>query len=118
MDKDTEIAWAAGFIDGEGSMGFYQRSGVGRNSGIMRIAVSQKDDEPLYRLNEIFGCGNLTAHGQRDISTWKVEKSLDVLTVAEKIYPYLTHRRKQQIDNMRDAWKARDGRRQRVLARV
>lgn len=47
-----DLAWAAGFIEGEGC---YGRSGGTHNSQTERIQVAQKDPECLLRLQAMFG---------------------------------------------------------------
>ena len=58
----TEDSWAAGFIDGEGSIGLYA-TGRGRNF-IPCVRASGVDPAPLYRLQERFG-GKITRKGTR-----------------------------------------------------
>lgn len=50
--RATELAWCAGFLDGEGYFAFSQHSG-GR--GQMKIQVSQIDRRPLDRLAASLG---------------------------------------------------------------
>lgn len=47
-----DLAWAAGFIEGEGC---YGRSGGFGDASTERVQVAQKDPECLYRLQAMFG---------------------------------------------------------------
>lgn len=47
-----DLAWAAGFIDGEGNFSVTRQT---KNGGGQRMMAAQKDPELLYRLQEIFG---------------------------------------------------------------
>ena len=52
-----DIAWAAGFLEGEGSFG--------RNKGLARVKATQVDREPLKRLQALFGGSICTDDGVR-----------------------------------------------------
>lgn len=51
-----EIAWAAGFVDGEGHFGYRRRSG---ERGTPVFCVSQVRPEPLERLARVLGLGRV-----------------------------------------------------------
>jgi hypothetical protein len=53
--SDTDIAWAAGMFEGEGSMGVY-----GHNAP--RLTVTMKDLGVLKRFQKIVGVGTLLPH--------------------------------------------------------
>lgn len=54
---DLNLAWAAGFYEGEGWVSFL--SSPSMKNPQLRLMVTQKDTVPLYRLQEIFGCGSV-----------------------------------------------------------
>ena len=91
-----DICWAAGFYDGEGNC---ETPGLSAN-------VVQKDPEPLYWLRNWFG-GDVRllsrkhwkneSFGNGDIYRWRVSGDLARLFL-QLVYPYLTSRRKAQID--------------------
>lgn len=101
--NDTEVAWAAGFYEGEGSC---INTGKGRRS--FGVSVAQKDPEVLYRLRDLFGGrvaeflnnrGTIASKSKPfTIFIWRVcgDRSRIFLTA---IYPYLSGRRKAQIDS-------------------
>jgi hypothetical protein len=103
MANDFEVAWAAGVYEGEGSC---VRSGHGQRSFVAQMA--QKDPDVLYRLRDLFGGlvternnnrSQLVRKGEHaTIYTWQLcgDRARIFLTA---IYPYLTPRRKAQIDN-------------------
>lgn len=92
-----EIAWTAGLYEGEGSCVV---SGSKRNS--FAVLISQKDPELLYWLRGWFGGGvrfyNVGKQKQFSIYHWVLcgDKARVFLGV---IYPYLTARRKSQIES-------------------
>lgn len=91
----TELAWAAGFYDGEGS--FYCRS----NRKEMVMEVSQVDLRPLERFFSVAGVGSITQNKARGrsqaIYRWRSGCRNDVLDVVNKLWPYLSEPKKEQI---------------------
>ncbi len=61
MSRETDLAWAAGFIDGEGFIGTRRHCYTSKRNGERRdrfsvvMAVSQKRIEPLNKLKDLFG---------------------------------------------------------------
>ena len=55
MAPDTERAWAAGFFDGEGSVGFSPYSSGGRKYHRPSVQVSQNHRAPLDRFQAAVG---------------------------------------------------------------
>jgi hypothetical protein len=88
MDRH-ELAWAAGFFDGEG---WANRSGRTVQS---RINQSDNDGMPdvLIRFRHVVGCGRLHGpvreEGRRDLYYWDVSSRIDVEKVATLIWPWL-----------------------------
>ncbi len=102
----TELAWAAGFIDGEGCfhlVGKVNRRGVKKHR--FALAASQSDDRPLKRLSLAVGHGNV--HGPynhtKDPLRKKVTYQWSVSGAhAWRIYnlllPYLSEPKKEQAE--------------------
>src|ERR1700677_4668129 len=92
-----DIAWAAGIYEGEGSCSIKTGS-----AGSYSIRVSQKDPELLYRLRDFFGGTvkfyKVGAKRAFECHCWSVngDKARGFLAA---IYPFLTARRKAQIDS-------------------
>lgn len=66
------MAWAAGFFDGEGSIGIERRSG--RSGGRLVLTVVQKHRAPLDRLQDIFETGVVDwqrGSGPRGTPRWR-----------------------------------------------
>jgi hypothetical protein len=89
MDRH-ELAWAAGFFDGEGWAAKNKTRGV-------QARINQSDDDGvpqvLIRFQRVVGCGRL--HGpvreerRRDLYYWDVSSRRDVEAVANAIWPWL-----------------------------
>jgi hypothetical protein len=88
MDRH-ELAWAAGFFDGEG---WANRTGRGVQS---RINQSDDDGVPavLVRFQRIVGRGRIHGpvreEGRRDLYYWDVSSRRDAESVANAIWPWL-----------------------------
>lgn len=100
---DLEVAWAAGIFEGEGSC---SRSGSNKKSFV--VSVTQKDPELLYRLRDLFG-GRVKLYrndrgiipvkaGRLMIFAWRLCGDRARVFLAA-IYPFLTARRKSQVDS-------------------
>lgn len=97
MSKE-QVAWLAGLLDGEGS--FLVR----KNTGCIKIEMTDKD--VLLRLQEIIGVGNVSKTRKR-IShykqswTWNTGRKNTVQQLIILVYPWLSARRKQQIQRIK-----------------
>lgn len=84
-----ELAWAAGFFDGEG---WANRSGRSVHS---RINQSDNDGVPevLLRFQRVVGCGRIGGpvreEGRKDLYYWEVSSRGDVDAVAASVWPWL-----------------------------
>jgi hypothetical protein len=83
-----EIAWVAGFYEGEGSCAFAP-------TGSLRASFPQKNLEPLLLIRDYFG-GGITGPNARGVHVLQLygRRAADLLRV---IYPYLSSRRKDQV---------------------
>lgn len=54
MSRETDLAWAAGFIDGEGCFSNTRSKRTKLPTGV-RLTVGQNDPEVLYKLQSILG---------------------------------------------------------------
>lgn len=92
--EKEDLAWAAGFFDGEGCISI-QRSGSLPHH--LYLSVSQVDPRPLARLMSAFG-GTVRRvkprNNQRPYSTWQItgRKAADALA---NIYEFLRSKREQ-----------------------
>ena len=53
--SETDLAWAAGFIDGEGSIGLYRGKHPTSEFYVLRLSVTNTDIRALERLKKMFG---------------------------------------------------------------
>lgn len=84
-----DLAWAAGFLEGEGNFRF--------NRGSPQVRASQKEREPLDRLLEIFGGRILRdKHPQGPYWFWSASGSRG-RGIMMTLYSLMSLRRQQQI---------------------
>ena len=95
--RTVDIAWAAGFFDGEGCVRF-------RNNKCQFIKWSQKEVEALSRLKRLFGIGSIRKSTSANRSTYLHEYFLfgrDAVIVLALMLPYLTVKREKAIEALR-----------------
>lgn len=102
------IAWAAGFYDGEGSVSC--RSNNGNPHTLLQLSIGQKNDgneiaETLKKFKSIVGCGHIYRKTRIGIEInqhqFFVSKQLDVIKVINLLWPYLSITKKNQANK---AW--------------
>src|SRR3990167_5635725 len=106
MSEIRELAWAAGFLEGEGSF-------VSHGAGLTVSAV-QVELDPVLRLRDLFG-GKIKQyhHRQRTMGRpyykWTIHGS-HAIGVALTMFTFMSSKRRGQIGRMVTTWKARPGR--------
>ena len=85
---DIDLAYIAGFFEGEGNAGIYKNGG---NSVVLTVEICQNDPKPLHYVKEIFGYGSLCLTRKRKCNRWRVtgKPAKDFL---RRIYPYCKYR--------------------------
>ena len=105
-----ELAWAAGFYDGEGStFAHVQRPGIGRRNSsgyvAIKISISQTDRRPLDRFLNAVKLGYV--NGPYEVAAPKKGKAAylyrasgkEAEEVLELLSPYLSDPKCEQIEN-------------------
>lgn len=110
MTKDTELAWAAGFLDGEGC--WYAMKASKRKNGTQprrfALSVNQADPRPLLRLAEIAGQGNVKGpytpkerKVKRNKPVWYfVLSGLPAWHFYIRLEPYMSEPKKEQVQSI------------------
>lgn len=99
--NEMDVAWAAGFIDGEGCIRIetsFANKDRRRPIAMLRVSCGQSVNRPLEKLEELFG-GTLTSHPARGLGygtsyMWSIaaRKAADCLS---KLVPYLVVKKRQ-----------------------
>lgn len=119
--NQTELAWAAGFIDGEGCFGFYTYKQKPRLTvyGMLKLDVSQAHQEPLDRLFQVLGVGHVTGPHIRKNPKWspiyhfQVYGFSDIQRISELLSPWLCSIKRTQLETALadySKWEATPGR--------
>jgi hypothetical protein len=99
----VDLAWAAGFIDGEGCISIHKHKSS-RNPKYprftLRLTVSNTKVDVLNQCKEIFGCGTVTLDQLREDKNWKQGYRWTVTCdsasrVLKQLIPYLRVKRRQ-----------------------
>ena len=97
-----ELAWAAGFFDGEGSTCVY--SGNSTPHPNLRVTIGQTDTEVLTRFKNAVGFGNITGpfKGKNDKTNRKPVYqysvgSIRAISVMNLLIPFLASIKKEQF---------------------
>lgn len=97
---DTEVAWAAGFFDGEGTTSVLKTT---RDKySYLRMSLSQKNLECLERFHSILGVGKIYKSKTRDIYSWNCYKYEEVQQALDLLWPYLSEIKRQQATKAQD----------------
>ena len=106
MPSDTDAAYLAGFIDGEGTLGvYYIKNDHARKSDkryySLRLSISNTNQEILANLHAIWG-GNLSlnkqnGHGTLSLYSLAWQAQPKVIEVLELIIPYLKLKKEKAI---------------------
>jgi hypothetical protein len=100
--SSIELAWAAGFYEGEGSITFR-----GSRYRTVQLDISQKDLWPLQRWQNIFHAGTIQGRTRKNgfhVYEWHLSNQDEVLTIALALRPYLSPRRQEQIEKVVRDW--------------
>ena len=106
MTVEAELAWAAGFFDGEGSTYFQlrkQQKGRQRQYGYLTLSLNQTDPETLERFRDAVGIGSVYGPYNQKKDKWSpfwryTIHNKDVDAVLTLLWPFLgTVKREQAL---------------------
>lgn len=105
--SERELAWAAGFFDGEGSVSPRFDRRPGRRPSV-QLEIEQTDIRPLERFQRALGHGgNITQRKARAATRkplWRLHYYGNAaMDVAEALYPYLCEPKRAQIRRTMEA---------------
>ena len=106
MDKE-QVAWAAGFFDGEGTTYLRTRKGKGnRNYVCPTIRIGQSGDpEVLHKFKNIFGIGRVNGpfkyrEGRKPIYQYSCDSYKSAIPIIKAMWPYLSNVKKLQASKV------------------
>lgn len=111
MTRQTDLAWAAGFLDGEGCIWAKAHNNPtrGKRDRQLKISAAQVDREVLDRLVSIFGFGKVygpypsSSDVGKPYYRWDLNHAANVVAILKLIWPYLgTVKRAQALSAMNE----------------
>jgi hypothetical protein len=98
----VNIAWSAGFIEGEGTFTFYEKG------NFPYITVGQKDIDLLQKLKNTYK-GNIyhrerSGINQTPIEIWQIGTN-NAIAIMMTIFPFMSKKRKNEIIQVINKWK-------------
>ncbi len=102
MPVETELAWAAGLFDGEGTLGAYPRKRLNGQKAIkwtIQARLAMVEHEPVRRFHEIVRVGTVNPRhidkpNCRSQLEWQAGSN-NVVRVLNKLMPYFVAKREQ-----------------------
>lgn len=110
MTEREQLAWAAGFMDGEGHIS------ARIDDGQIRVFISQVHREPLDRFQKIVGVGRVSGPTVRphpewnDIYQYSATSFEDVQHIVASLWQFLSGPKRAQAADALLAWKRRPSR--------
>jgi len=115
MISAIDLAWAAGFLEGEGTFAFGRRLKADRPEwGSAQVAACQVQREPLDRLQSLFDGSDpaeyhwLGPSKNKSAWFWRVYGPRAV-GIMMTLYHFMSPRRREQIRSVLDRWKSAPG---------
>ena len=94
---DLELAWAAGFFDGEGSVGYYINNYANKKCRTWSLSVTQKDLRPLERFKIAVGNIGYIRRVCDGIHAYQVTDEEGIQFIYGFIGKYLSEPKKEQF---------------------
>lgn len=109
--RDEDLAWAAGFFDGEGHVGAYGvDSKRQKNNCRLLVDVAQVRLEPLMRFQSITGLGRIgPPQGKSGCHHLKVTSQSGVHALYDMLKPWLSVPKLEQFATAFEKWEGREG---------
>lgn len=97
MSRTHEVAWAAGFFDGEGYVNIQKRSHKKYTGYYLRIGINHVAPEPLYEMQRLFGGTVVKTEkviGNRKPRHRWVTSTANAANTLKQMMPYLKNKNK------------------------
>ena len=94
--SDTDAAWLAGLLEGEGSFFASRRENKLRGT----VSMQSSDQDVIDRVQRITGTGNIThvlRENRKPVWGWALCAKADVVALMHRMLPLMGERRSQQI---------------------
>lgn len=120
MNRDIELAWAAGFYDGEGSVWWRPPSRTGERParggrGQLRVTIQQNDPAPLERFRGAVRVGTVVGpyvrqrpgrQANNPFWSYQAHKAGEVVAIAGFLWAFLCEPKRAQLHAAMRSWQA------------
>lgn len=97
MSKQTELAWAAGFFDGEGCTSIATNRNYAFHHKYPRLGLTQKHPEVLERFKQaVSGVNKIHKVNNREEYRYITQSYPEVKRILNLLWPYLSTLKKEQ----------------------
>lgn len=108
--KTADIGYLAGIIDGEGCIQLRDNHNKGKRF-YPRVTVKMTDLDVLEKCQQITGAGIINTiknvpEGHKPQWRWEINKQADAAAVLMMIFPLVSERRKQKIEQVLRGWRS------------
>jgi hypothetical protein len=98
--SETDLAWAAGFIEADGCFQLYEKYGKNYSSRCVSVNQLEKRREVLDSLQAMFG-GSIILFKKKsctcgEVLVWRIHAKADIASMIRQIYPYMKCKEKKQ----------------------
>lgn len=105
LNRDLELAWAAGYFEGEGCFSLAKRKDRPTGRPQAAACVRNTDEDTLRRFHAAVGCGSVSAHppqvkGNKPFWQWSVRGHSCASRVIILLYPWLGNRRRAKAEEL------------------
>jgi len=104
MGSDVDLAWAAGFFDGEGSVSVHRDRRPGR-AVVVHLDIEQVDPRPLVRFRAAVGRpGAITLRPARAPNRRAIHRVYmghsEAIATLQALWPYLSEPKREQAERV------------------
>lgn len=102
--KDTDLAWLAGLLEGEGSFMMGRNTVRGKVYLYPKVVVTMTDEDVILRAAELFGTGVYVVPNKRPVDRLQQYRTqvsgVKAANLMEQLIPHMGSRRTQKISEI------------------
>jgi len=104
------FSWFIGILEGEGYIGLHKK---GNDKPVPEIVISMSDEDVITKISDFLNCGyrevqpkGISVKGNQYKKQYRITiRGRKAYYILEKVYPYLSKRRKEKCDEVKDNYK-------------
>ena len=105
----TDVAWAAGLLEGEGCFSICHRKSAKWDHKTVAVHCEMTDEDTIQKLLSVFKVGTINqrlsmkrndGRIRKDTWIWSVQNHSGIELVLKSVHPYLSKRRTQKAEEL------------------